>query len=124
MNSIVLRASALLALAFALPALAAKQEVVIGIGTQNTTTNTATGGVVFYPKDLSEINGLVLQIASDIRSQYTLAYTPPGPDDGSYRQIKVEVDAAGRPVVRTRSGYYARAVSPPSSTSSSSGAVE
>jgi Ca-activated chloride channel homolog len=85
---------------------------------------TATGGVVFYPKDLSEIGGLVLQIASDIRSQYTLAYTPPGPDDGSYRQIKVEVDAAGRPVVRTRSGYYARAVSPPASTSSSSGAVE
>jgi Ca-activated chloride channel family protein len=85
---------------------------------------TATGGVVFYPKDLSEINGLVLQIASDIRSQYTLAYTPPGPDDGSYRQIKVEVDAAGRPVVRTRSGYYARAVSPSVSTSSSSGAVE
>jgi len=85
---------------------------------------TATGGVVFYPKDLSEISGLVLQIASDIRSQYTLAYTPPGPDDGSYRQIKVEVDAAGRPVVRTRSGYYARAVNPPASTSSSSGAVE
>jgi Ca-activated chloride channel homolog len=85
---------------------------------------TATGGVVFYPKELSEISALVLQIASDIRSQYTLAYTPPGPDDGSYRQIKVEVDAARRTVVRTRSGYYARAVSPPASTSSASGAVE
>jgi VWFA-related protein len=87
---------------------------------------TATGGVVFYPKDLTEISGQVLKIASDIRSQYTLAYTPPSPDDGSYRQIKVEVDAPGRPVVRTRTGYYARAqsTSPPPPTTSSSGAIE
>jgi Ca-activated chloride channel family protein len=88
---------------------------------------TATGGMVFYPKDVSEVNGLALQIASDIRSQYTLAYTPPSPDDGSYRQIKVEVDAPGHPNVRTRSGYYARAVNPapaPAQTSSASGAVE
>jgi Ca-activated chloride channel family protein len=88
---------------------------------------TATGGMVFYPKDVSEVNGLALQIASDIRSQYTLAYTPPSPDDGSYRQIKVEVDAPGHPNVRTRSGYYARAGNPapaPAQTSSASGAVE
>jgi VWFA-related protein len=78
-----------------------------------------TGGVVFYPKEMSEINGLVLQIASDIRSQYTLAYTPPNPDDGSYRQIKVEVDAPGHPMVRTRTGYYARAQAPPSNSPSS-----
>jgi VWFA-related protein len=78
-----------------------------------------TGGVVFYPKEMTEINGLVLQIASDIRSQYTLAYTPPNPDDGSYRQIKVEVDAPGHPMVRTRTGYYARAQAPASSSPSS-----
>jgi VWFA-related protein len=80
---------------------------------------TATGGVVYYPKELTAINGLVLQIASDIRSQYTLAYTPPHPEDGSYRQIKVEVDAPGHPTVRTRSGYYARAQAPPSGSPSS-----
>lgn len=80
---------------------------------------TATGGVVFYPKELTEINGQVLQIARDIRSQYTLAYTPPSPDDGSYRQIKVEVDAPGHPMVRTRSGYYARAERPSSNSPSS-----
>ncbi len=68
---------------------------------------TATGGVSFYPKETNEINGLALEIASDIRSQYTLAYTPTIPDDGSYRQIKVEVNTAGHPQVRTRSGYYA-----------------
>jgi len=68
---------------------------------------TSTGGVAFYPKDTSEVNDLALEIARDIRSQYTLAYTPQIPDDGSYRQIKVTVDAPGHPVVRTRSGYYA-----------------
>lgn len=72
----------------------------------------ATGGMSFYPKEIGEISGLALQIASDIRSQYTLAYTPPGPDDGSYRQIKVECAAAGHPQVRTRSGYYAKSAKP------------
>jgi Ca-activated chloride channel family protein len=66
-----------------------------------------TGGVAYYPKDVNEVSGLTLEIARDIRSQYTLAYTPPNPNDGTYRQIKVEVDAPGRPNVRTRSGYYA-----------------
>ena len=68
---------------------------------------TTTGGVVFYPKEVDEVNQIAVNIARDIRSQYTLAYTPQLPDDGSYRQIKVVVDAPGRPVVRTRSGYYA-----------------
>ena len=41
-----LHAALALLTAVTLPAFAAKQEVVIGIGTQNTTTNTVTGGVV------------------------------------------------------------------------------
>jgi Ca-activated chloride channel homolog len=51
---------------------------------------------------------LALEIARDIRSQYTIAYSPSIQAlDGSYRQIKVTVEAPGKPVVRTRSGYYA-----------------
>ena len=47
-------------------------------------------------------------MARDIRRQYTIYYTPGVQAlDGSYRQIKVTVDAPGKPVVRTRSGYYA-----------------
>jgi Ca-activated chloride channel homolog len=81
----------------------------------------ASGGVAYYPKDVTEVNGLALQIASDIRSQYTLAYTPPNPDDPSYRQIKVECDAPGHPQVRTRAGYYAKTVkAAPQNTSASS----
>jgi Ca-activated chloride channel family protein len=67
-----------------------------------------TGGLSFYPKDVSEVQALAVEIAHDIRSQYTIAYTPTIQElDGSYRQIKVTVEAPGKPVVRTRSGYYA-----------------
>ena len=54
MKHIVLPAIAAFALCAALPAFAAKQEVVIGIGTQNTTTNTVTGGVVLKEMKLIE----------------------------------------------------------------------
>jgi Ca-activated chloride channel family protein len=68
----------------------------------------ATGGLAFYPKDVSEVQALALEIARDIRSQYTIAYSPSIQAlDGSYRQIKVTVEAPGKPVVRTRTGYYA-----------------
>ena len=55
MKHLILRIGAVLALALttALPALA-RQEVVIGIGTQNTTTNTVTGGVVLKEMKLIE----------------------------------------------------------------------
>jgi Ca-activated chloride channel homolog len=68
----------------------------------------ATGGLAFYPKEVSEVQALAVEIARDIRNQYTIAYSPTIQQlDGSYRQIKVTVDAPGKPVVRTRSGYYA-----------------
>jgi VWFA-related protein len=72
----------------------------------------ATGGLAFYPKDVGEVQALAVEVARDIRSQYTIAYSPAIQAlDGSYRQIKVTVDAPGKPVVRTRSGYYATPLS-------------
>jgi VWFA-related protein len=69
---------------------------------------TATGGETFFPKELAEVDRIAHQVARDIRSQYTIQYTPSNPAlDGGYRQIKVTVNAAGRPTARTRSGYYA-----------------
>ncbi len=69
---------------------------------------TTTGGLAYYPKDVSEVQALASEIAQDIRNQYTIAYTPAIQElDGSYRQIKVTVDGPGKPTVRTRSGYYA-----------------
>jgi NitT/TauT family transport system substrate-binding protein len=55
MKHIILRIGVVLALALALvPPAFARQEVVIGIGTQNTTTNTVTGGVVLKEMKLIE----------------------------------------------------------------------
>lgn len=69
---------------------------------------TATGGLAFYPKEVAEVQSLAVEVAHDIRNQYTIAYTPTVQAlDGSYRQIRVMVDAPGKPVVRTRTGYYA-----------------
>ncbi|MGA2273534.1 MAG: VWA domain-containing protein [Bryobacteraceae bacterium] len=69
---------------------------------------TATGGETFFPKDLSEVDRYAEDVARDIRSQYTIEYSPSNTAmDGSYRMIKVAVNAPGHPSVRTRSGYYA-----------------
>lgn len=68
----------------------------------------ATGGEAFFPKDASEVDRIAHQVARDIRNQYTIVYTPTNTAmDSTYRQIKVTVNAPGRPVARTRSGYYA-----------------
>jgi VWFA-related protein len=68
----------------------------------------ATGGLVFFPQDVSEIQQLAVEIARDIRLQYTIAYSPTIQAlDGSYRKINVSVNAPGNPVARTRNGYYA-----------------
>ncbi len=83
---------------------------------------TATGAEAFFPKELSEVDRIARQVARDIRNQYTIAYTPTNEImDGSYRQIKIAVNASGKPTVRTRSGYYATPDQgvPPAKTASS-----
>lgn len=69
----------------------------------------ATGGLYYFPKDLAEVEKISQQVAEDIRSQYVLAYSPTIQElDGSFRQIKVTASGPNKPVVRTRSGYYAK----------------
>jgi Ca-activated chloride channel family protein len=68
----------------------------------------ATGGEVYFPKDVSEVDHIAHVVAHDIRNQYTIQYTPSNNTmDGTFRQIKVTVNAPGHLTVRTRSGYYA-----------------
>ena len=68
----------------------------------------ASGGVDYYPKDLAEIDRIVPEVAHEIRSQYTIAFTPTNTAlDGTFRRINVLVNAPGRPAVRSRNGYYA-----------------
>jgi VWFA-related protein len=69
-----------------------------------------TGGVAFFPRDLSEVQAITSQIAHDIRNQYTIGYKPSTPQSaGGYRTVRVEAQARGykKLQVRTRSGYYA-----------------
>jgi Ca-activated chloride channel homolog len=67
-----------------------------------------SGGEAFEPLDISQIEPLCLRIAADIRASYTLAYTPPRPDQNTApRKIKVAVAVpnGGRVAVRTRTSY-------------------
>jgi len=68
-----------------------------------------TGGMVFLPKTLDEVDEISRNVAHDIRSQYTIGYKPSTPKGvGGYRTIRVEARAKGykQLTVRTRSGYY------------------
>jgi Ca-activated chloride channel family protein len=70
-----------------------------------------SGGRAFFPSDASELPGIAVQIAEEMRIQYTLTYRPDIQDlDGAYRAINVRVDKppnSGGFVVRARKGYYA-----------------
>jgi Ca-activated chloride channel family protein len=71
----------------------------------------ATGGAAYFPKSLDEVKSICVQVAEDIRNQYTIGYYPANTKkDGSFRQIRVEArkeGRGGRLVVRARTGYYA-----------------
>lgn len=68
----------------------------------------ATGGEAFFPKDVSEVERIAHQVAHNIRNQYSIVYAPADQTmDGTFRQIKLVVNAPGNLKVRTRSGYYA-----------------
>jgi len=67
-----------------------------------------TGGVAYYPARIDQIDAVALEIARQIRNQYTIAYAPLNQSlDGSYRTIRVTVSAPERLSVRTRAGYRA-----------------
>jgi VWFA-related protein len=67
-----------------------------------------SGGMAYYPAGIDEIGPVALEIARQIRNQYTIAYAPLNQAlDGTYRAIRVAVSARERLSVRTRAGYRA-----------------
>jgi Ca-activated chloride channel family protein len=67
-----------------------------------------SGGEAFFPAQLSETMGICQQIASDIRTRYTVGYAPVrGVERSSLRKIKVTASTPGghRLLVHTRTGY-------------------
>lgn len=83
----------------------------------------STGGNAFFPKSLDQVEDTCVQIARDIRNQYTLAYYPTNTrKDGLFRTVRVDATASdGRTklAVRTRPGYYAPKASPPAAVATS-----
>jgi len=68
-----------------------------------------TGGLVFLPTSLDEVDEISRTVAHDIRNQYTIGYRPTTPKSvAGYRTIRVEAKAKNHSnlIVRTRSGYY------------------
>jgi Ca-activated chloride channel homolog len=71
----------------------------------------ASGGLSYFPENVADVHNICLQVAHDIRNQYTLAYYPTNSKrDGTFRAVQVEVippHGRGKLVARTRNGYYA-----------------
>ena len=71
----------------------------------------ASGGLSYFPENVEDVHSICLQVAHDIRNQYTLAYYPSNSKrDGTFRAVQVEVippRGRGKLVARTRNGYYA-----------------
>jgi Ca-activated chloride channel homolog len=67
-----------------------------------------TGGEAFVPKQATDMMEAFTRIAREIRSGYTIGFSPPASPDGSFRSIRVVVDAGDHRqlIVRTRPGYY------------------
>lgn len=52
-----------------------------------------TGGKVYFPDSIQELGKIAQEISSELRTQYVVSYAPTNDKrDGSFRQIKVEVN--------------------------------
>ncbi len=69
-----------------------------------------TGAKAFFPQKLPEINNIVSEIANELRNQYSIGYISSNTArDGSYRRVKIVLDAAdaAKDHIRYRRGYFA-----------------
>ncbi len=65
-----------------------------------------TGGRVFFPFKVTDLNRSFQQISEELRSQYALLFRPTTPPDGSFHTIEVVSQRKGV-TVRARKGYFA-----------------
>ena len=71
----------------------------------------ASGGMSYFPENVSDVHSICEQVARDIRNQYTLGYYPTNTKkDGTFRTVNVDVippRGKGKLSARTRNGYFA-----------------
>jgi Ca-activated chloride channel family protein len=66
-----------------------------------------TGGRIFFPFKVEELDEAFRQINQELRSQYNIGYLSTNPvRDGSYRKIEIKVQERGL-MLNYRKGYYA-----------------
>lgn len=76
-----------------------------------------SGGRVFYPYKVDDLAQSFVDIGTELRSQYFIAYSPTNVQStGQYHKIEVQTDRKGLNV-RTRKGYYATSPTSPLSPS-------
>ncbi|HEX7174132.1 MAG TPA: VWA domain-containing protein [Pyrinomonadaceae bacterium] len=69
-----------------------------------------TGGALYVPRTVEDLDHAFEQISDDISQQYVLSYHPSDdPPDGRFRQIELRVKTRPTLRVRAREGYYAGA---------------
>lgn len=78
-----------------------------------------TGGRVFFPTEVDELEGIYDEIARELETRYALGYTSTNTrTDGSWRRVEVKVKPTRAELeeveTRTRQGYYARYQEPDS----------
>jgi VWFA-related protein len=67
-----------------------------------------TGGAVFIPKTVGELDDAFNQIAADLAQQYVLSYYPaPEHRDGRLHVIDLKLKSRSDVRIRSRKGYYA-----------------
>jgi len=69
-----------------------------------------TGGKAFFPENVSDIHKIVAEIATEIRSQYSISYFSSNDvHDGSFRRVKIRLtDSEAKDYhLRYRRGYFA-----------------
>jgi len=102
-------------------ALEQSDTVVFAIGVSGGATNAAagrsalralterTGGTASFPADDTQLEATAVALAHQIRTQYTVGYSPmPDAPSGAYRSIRLVVRGPDRYTVRTRAGYRTR----------------
>jgi VWFA-related protein len=70
-----------------------------------------TGGVCYAHWSSKSVQGELNKIASEIQSQYEIAYVPRAPSVDGFHRIEIHVDRRGVKV-RTRAGYFLGGTSP------------
>lgn len=67
-----------------------------------------TGGMAWFPTKMSHVVGHFIDVVTDLRNQYVLAYAPTRPvGDGAWRSISVALAEDRGYRVRSREGYLA-----------------